>query len=68
MYFGLMEAHSEQTSRVEIMEKNKKKKNIKIKNVKASDAVMTLEQSIWGVYMTNFEEAQDSNTQIKEKQ
>lgn len=68
MYFGFMEAHSEQTSRVEIMEKNKKKKNIKIKNVKASDAVMTLEQSIWGVYMTNFEEAQDSNTQIKKKQ
>lgn len=46
MYFGFMEAHSEQTSRVEIMEKNKKKKNIKIKNVKANDAVMTLEQSI----------------------
>lgn len=68
MYFGFMEAHSEQTSRVEIMEKNKKKKNIKIKNVKASDAVMTLKQSIWGVYMTNFEEAQDSNTQIKKKQ
>ena len=68
MYFGFMEAHSEQSSRVEIMEKNKKKKNIKIKNVKASDAVMTLEQSIWGVYMTNFEEAQDSNTQIKKKQ